>query len=156
MATGTLPLPSTMPTARPQSSVEALFRTPVPPFHLAFPSPPTSDEVAVALQRAANRVYHEGRKRYGDWGLTMAAPALLDAIREDVMKRILALAWFKVGPLQVPTYQYLKGRQAWAWFPPTRTAVEAKVVEMRKRFRKPRPRFETKANNHLWGRPDLI
>lgn len=153
MATGSLPLPQVF-APRPDRSVEVLFRTPVPPFHLAFPAPgKAADEVSAALHRAANRVYHERRKLYGEWGLTMGAPALMDAVREDVVKRLLTLDWFVLGPIQVPHFKYLKGRSAWAWFPPARAAAEAKVLEMRKRFRKPKPRFDTQANNHVWGRP---
>lgn len=155
MATGTLPLPP-VHFPRAERSVEALFRTPVPPFHLAFPAPTNGDDLALEMHRAANRVYHERRVHFTELGLSLGAPALMDAIRDDVMKRILALDWFKLGPIQVPSFKYLKGRSAWAWFPPAREAAEARLAEMKKRFRKPKPRFDPKANNHVWGRPNAI
>jgi hypothetical protein len=134
-------------------SLESLFQTPVPPFHVVYPTPSGFGKThpIYEMHRAANRIFHNRAKIYRKKGHELTAPELVDFIREDVLSNLLAVERVGWGPLSLPQFKFLKGSGLQAWFPPHRDKAESMLMEFRRVFRKRKERVSVLANNDVWG-----
>ncbi|MDB5101621.1 MAG: hypothetical protein JWM80_6042 [Cyanobacteria bacterium RYN_339] len=133
--------------------LESLFQTPVPPFHVVYPTPNgfSTKHPIYAMHRAANRIYNDRQKIYRRKGISLSAPDLVDFIRDDVMSNILAVERQGWGPFALDTYLFLKGSGLHAWLPAHRDKAEAMLMEFRRTYRKRKERVSVLANNDVWG-----
>lgn len=132
---------STRPLVRPIGSPEAdalarRFVTPVPPFHVLFPTPPRFDanDPLYEAFRAANRAYRDRLRAYAAMAHELSAPDLVAFIRDDVISNLLVTT--REG--LVPRYRFLNAKVLRVWFPPHRRRAEAMVATFAKRFRRRR------------------
>lgn len=140
---------------QPTPGLETLFQTPVPPFHVVYPTPQGYGRVhpLYDMHRAANRIYNYRLKNYKRKGMKLTAPELVDYIREDVLSNLLAVDRSGFGPFAIDRYVFLKGSGLHAWFPPHRDRAEAMLMEFQRHFRKRKERVSVLANNDVWGSP---
>jgi hypothetical protein len=133
--------------------LEVLFQTPVPPFHVVYPTPPgfSSKHPIYAMHRAANRIFNDRQKVYRRKGMSLSAPDLVDFIRDDVLSNLLAVERKGFGPFALDRYVFLRGMGLHAWLPAHRERAEAMLMEFRRTFRKKKERVSVLANNDVWG-----
>jgi hypothetical protein len=118
--------------------LEALLATPVPPFHVLFPTKASFDahDPLYEAHRAANRIYHDRLAAYEAMATTMSAPDLVAFVRDDVISNLLATARTPIGPFEVPVFRFINPKKLWAWFPPHQRQAEMMVEAFRKQYRR--------------------
>ena len=143
MSTGTLPRTSRLSRPARRQGIEALFRTPVPPFLSVFPTPTgfSTDHVLYEMHRAANRVYRARMALYEARGLELSAPELIDFVRKDVLAHLLDREEKAVGPIKVQVFCFLNSKKFFAWWPTHLERAEAMYGEFRTHFRTPKRRM---------------
>ncbi|HEY9724414.1 MAG TPA: hypothetical protein V6D47_20595 [Oscillatoriaceae cyanobacterium] len=131
----TRPLVRSTGSRRLDASPQA-FVTPLPPFHVLFPSPPRFDAKDPLYEafRAANRAYRDRLRAYEAKARELNAPDLVAFIRDDVISNLLVT----VRDGLLPSYRFLNAKRFRVWFPPHRRDAEAMVATFAKKFRRRR------------------